>query len=69
MEELDRLSAGRSNGLKMTDRPAYGMEGQNGFDNGGICGVCRWSKNPAEVEFVPGVLERLAKRYGERERG
>lgn len=40
--------------------------GQNGFDNGGICGVCRWSQEPEEVEFVFSVLERLAKRYGTR---
>ncbi len=40
--------------------------GQNGFDNGGICGVCRWSKSPEEVEFVLHVLERLADRYGNR---
>lgn len=40
--------------------------GQNGFDNGGICGVCKWSRNPEEVEFVLSVLERLAKRYGTR---
>ncbi len=40
--------------------------GQNGFDNGGICGVCKWSRCPEEVEFVLSVLERLAKRYGTR---
>lgn len=40
--------------------------GQNGFDNGGICGVCKWSKYPEEVEFVLSVLERLARRYGTR---
>lgn len=40
---------------------------QNGFDNGGICGVCKWSQTPEEVEFVLDVLERLAKRYGKRE--
>lgn len=40
--------------------------GQNGFDNGGICGVCKWAQHPEEVEFVLTVLERLAKRYGER---
>lgn len=39
---------------------------QNGFDNGGICGVCRWSQTPEEVDFVLTVLERLAKRYGQR---
>ena len=40
--------------------------GQNGFDNGGICGVCKWSQSPEEVEFVLSVLERLAGRYGTR---
>lgn len=40
--------------------------GQNGFDNGGICGVCKWSQYPEEVEFVLSVLERLAFRYGTR---
>ncbi len=39
---------------------------QNGFDNGGICGVCRWSRTPEEVEFVLNVLEKLAERYGHR---
>ena len=38
-------------------------DGQNGFDNGGICGVCKWHKNPAHVEFVLTVLERLTIRY------
>ena len=28
--------------------------------------MCKWSKNPEEVEFVLTVLERLAKRYGKR---
>lgn len=40
---------------------------QNGFDNGGISGVCKWAQLPEEVEFVLSVLERLAKRYGNRE--
>ena len=39
---------------------------QNGFDNGGISGVCKWVQNPDEVEFALSVLERLAKRYGNR---
>ncbi|MBR7927537.1 cellulase family glycosylhydrolase [Aerococcaceae bacterium zg-ZUI334] len=38
---------------------------QNGFDNGGISGVCRWAQIPQEVEFVLEVLEKLSKRYGE----
>ena len=36
---------------------------QNGFDNGGISGVCKWSKQPESIEFTLSVLERLAKRY------
>jgi len=40
---------------------------QNGFDNGGHCGVCKWSQMPEEVEFVLTVLERLAQRYAARE--
>ncbi|MGL6198392.1 MAG: glycoside hydrolase family 5 protein [Lachnospiraceae bacterium] len=41
-------------------------DGQNGSDNGGICGVCKWSQQPDEVEFELTVLERLAERYGTR---
>lgn len=37
---------------------------QNGFDNGGISGICTWSQDPEKVEFTLSVLERLAKRYG-----
>ena len=40
---------------------------QNGYDNGGITGVCKWRKNPGDVEFALTVLERLAQRYGTRE--
>ena len=40
---------------------------QNGYDNGGLTGVCKWCKNPEEVEFSLTVLERLAKRYGQRQ--
>ena len=29
-------------------------------DNGGITGVCKWCKDPKEVEFALTVLERLA---------
>ncbi len=41
-------------------------DSQNGFDNGGISGVCKWSRQPYEVEFVLNVLERLAERYKDR---
>lgn len=40
---------------------------QNGYDNGGLTGVCKWCKNPVEVDFVLSVLERLGKRYGAHE--
>ncbi|MBE6061922.1 MAG: beta-glucosidase [Clostridium sulfidigenes] len=39
---------------------------QNGFDNGGLSGVCKWAHLPEEVDFVLDVLEKLAKRYGHR---
>ena len=39
---------------------------QNGYDNGGITGVCKWCQNPEEVEFALTVLERLAQRYRDR---
>lgn len=40
--------------------------GQNGYDNGGIVGVCRWHLDPESVEYCLRVLERLAERYGKR---
>lgn len=39
---------------------------QNGYDNGGLTGVCKWCRNPKEVEFALSVLERLASRYAHR---
>lgn len=40
---------------------------QNGYDNGGLTGVCKWHKNKKEVEYVLDVLEKLARRYGSRD--
>ena len=40
---------------------------QNGYDNGGLTGVCKWCTNRDDVFFELSVLERLAKRYGTRE--
>lgn len=37
---------------------------QNGYDNGGLIGVCRWHRDPEEVEYVLTVLTRLGERYG-----
>ena len=39
---------------------------QNGFDNGGLEGVCDWWKDPKNVDFTVLTLERLAERYGQR---
>jgi glucan 1,3-beta-glucosidase len=36
---------------------------QNGFDNGGLQGVCKFHQDPANVEVALSVLEGLAARY------
>ena len=56
----------RETGLKIMIDLHTVPESQNGFDNGGLTGVCKWAQNPDEVEFALSVLERLAKRYGNR---
>lgn len=67
VEELDKaFNWAEKYGLEILIDLHTAPMGQNGFDNGGICGVCRWSKCPKEVEFVLSVLERLAARYGSR---
>lgn len=66
--ELDKaFSWAEKYGLKILIDLHTAPLSQNGFDNGGICGVCKWSQTPEEVEFVLNVLEKLAKRYGQRE--
>lgn len=37
--------------------------GQNSYDNGGIEGVCKWSQQPDEVEFVLTVLEQIGRAH------
>lgn len=67
IEELDRAFAwAEKYGLKILIDLHTAPLSQNGFDNGGICGVCKWSQTPDEVEFVLNVLEKLAERYGQR---
>ena len=39
---------------------------QNGFDNGGLKGVCDWHKKTEYVDFTILTLERLSGRYGKR---
>ena len=68
IEELDKAFdwAGKY-GLKVLVDLHTAPGGQNSYDNGGIEGVCKWSQQPDEVEFVLTVLERLAMRYRDRE--
>lgn len=54
-------------GLKILIDLHTAPDSQNGFDNGGISGVCKFFQEPEEIEFVYTVLERLSERYGKRE--
>jgi hypothetical protein len=68
IDELDKAFAwAEKYGLKILVDLHTVPWSQNGFDNGGISGVCKWSQKPEEVDFVLDVLEKLAKRYGKRE--
>lgn len=68
IEELDNAFAwAEKYGLKILIDLHTVPFSQNGFDNGGISGVCLWSQLPEEVDFVLNLLEKLAKRYGQRE--
>ena len=68
VEELDKAFAwAEKYGLKILIDLHTAPGSQNGFDNGGLSGVCKWAQQPEEVEFELTVLERLAKRYGARE--
>jgi aryl-phospho-beta-D-glucosidase BglC (GH1 family) len=68
IEELDKAFAwAEKYGLKILVDLHTVPWSQNGFDNGGLSGVCKWSQHPEEVDFVLTVLERLAERYGTRE--
>lgn len=40
---------------------------QNAFDNGGYMGLCAWHKDPARIDFVVDVLEKIARRYAGKE--
>ncbi len=67
IDELDKAFAwAEKYGLKILVDLHTAPLSQNGFDNGGLSGVCRWSQTPDEVEFVLSVLEKLAMRYGHR---
>ena len=62
IEELDKaFNWAEKYGLQILIDLHTAPDSQNGFDNGGISGVCKWSQQPDEVEFELTVLERLAK--------
>ena len=42
-------------------------ESQNGYDNGGICAVCKWHQKKENIDRMIDVLALLADRYGKRE--
>ena len=64
IDYLDRAFAwAQRHGLKILIDLHTVPGSQNGFDNGGICGVCTFHKKPENVEFALSVLERLAGRY------
>lgn len=68
VEELDKaFNWAKAYGLKILIDLHTAPMSQNGFDNGGLSGVCRWAQLPEEVEFELSVLERLAERYGHHE--
>ncbi|KRL95777.1 glycoside hydrolase family 5 protein [Levilactobacillus hammesii] len=67
IQELDNAFAwAEAYGLKILIDLHTVPGSQNGFDNGGISGVCTWAQQPQEVDFALSVLQRLAKRYGNR---
>lgn len=67
IDELDKaFNWAEKYGLQILIDLHTAPDSQNGFDNGGISGVCKWSQETDEVEFELTVLERLAERYGER---
>lgn len=64
IDELDKaFSWAQAYGLKVLIDLHTAPFSQNGFDNGGISGVCRWAQIPEEVDFELSVLVRLAERY------
>lgn len=68
VEELDKAFAwAKRYGLKILIDLHTVPGSQNGFDNGGICGVCKWAQDSEGVEFTLQVLEKLAERYGQHE--
>lgn len=68
IENLDDLSNWADQyGLKILIDMHSVAYSQNGFDNGGLSGVCKWASITEEVDFVEDVLVKLARRYRDRD--
>ncbi|WP_163195424.1 glycoside hydrolase family 5 protein [Clostridium thermarum] len=64
VEYLDRaMDWARETGLKVLIDLHTAPGCQNGFDNGGILGVCEWHTKKEYVDRTLEVLERVAERY------
>lgn len=68
IEELDKAFGWADKyGLKVLIDLHTVPGSQNGFDNGGLSGVCKWAQQEESVEFTLNLLERLSGRYADRE--
>ncbi len=68
IEYLDKaFDWAESTGIKILIDLHTTPSNHNGYDNGGLVGVCKFHTKPGEVNYVLSVLERLAKRYGQRD--
>lgn len=54
-------------GLKILIDLHTAPDSQNGFDNGGICGVCKFAQKPENEARVIKVLGMLSERYKDRD--
>lgn len=54
-------------GLKILVDVHTAPECQNGFDNGGICGVCKWHQDEKRIARQLEVIRQLGMRYGHHE--
>jgi len=64
IEYLDRAFRwANETGLKILIDLHTARDCQNGFDNGGIKGVCKWHLKAENIEHTITVLEGLARRY------
>lgn len=67
IEYLDRaFDWAEETGLRILIDLHTAPDSQNGFDNGGICGVCKFWQKPENEERVIKVLGMLAERYAKR---